>query len=86
MFVYFFSLSETKDAIHQTGAPDRLRAAGGALQLLGGRGGQGGAHLHDGEVRAGGGGRGQVELQTKVREDFTITEKAPTRAFSWLKE
>ena len=26
-----------------------------------------------------------VELQTKVREDFTITEKAPTRAFSWLK-
>ena len=27
----------------------------------------------------------QVELQTKVREDFTITEKAPTRAFSWLK-
>ena len=26
-----------------------------------------------------------VELQTKVREDFTITEKAPTtRAFSWL--
>ena len=27
----------------------------------------------------------QVELQTKVREDFTITEKAPSRAFSWLK-
>ena len=26
-----------------------------------------------------------VELQTKVREDFTIMEKAPTRAFSWLK-
>ena len=26
-----------------------------------------------------------VELQTKVREDFTITEKAPTRAFSWFK-
>ena len=26
-----------------------------------------------------------VELQTKVREDFTITEKAPTRASSWLK-
>ena len=23
--------------------------------------------------------------QTKVRKDFTITEKAPTRAFSWLK-
>ena len=23
-----------------------------------------------------------VEFQTKVREDFTITEKAPTRAFS----
>ena len=26
-----------------------------------------------------------VELQTKVREYFTITEKAPTRAFSLLK-
>ena len=26
-----------------------------------------------------------VELETKVREDFTITEKAPTRAFSLLK-
>ena len=26
-----------------------------------------------------------VELQIKVREDFTIMEKAPTRAFSWLK-
>ena len=26
-----------------------------------------------------------LELQTKVREDFTMTEKAPTRAFSWLK-
>ena len=27
-----------------------------------------------------------VELQTKVREDFTITEKAHTsRAFSWFK-
>ena len=26
-----------------------------------------------------------VELQTKVREGFTITEKASTRAFSWLK-
>ena len=25
------------------------------------------------------------ELQTKVCEDFTITEKAPTRAFSQLK-
>ena len=25
------------------------------------------------------------ELQTEVHEDFTITEKAPTRAFSWLK-
>ena len=25
-----------------------------------------------------------LELQTKVREDFTITEKASTRAFSWL--
>ena len=25
------------------------------------------------------------ELQTKVRESFTITEKAPTRAFFWLK-
>ena len=27
----------------------------------------------------------EVELEKKVREDFTITEKAPTRAFSWLK-
>ena len=27
----------------------------------------------------------KVELQMKVREDVTITEKAPTRAFSWLK-
>ena len=27
----------------------------------------------------------QVELETKVHEDFTITEKAPTRTFSWLK-
>ena len=27
----------------------------------------------------------QVELQTNLREDFTITEKVPTRAFSWLK-
>ena len=27
-----------------------------------------------------------LELQTKVREDFTITEKAPTKAFSCLKE
>ena len=28
-----------------------------------------------------------VELKTKIREDFTITEKVPTttRAFSWLK-
>ena len=26
-----------------------------------------------------------LELQTKVREYFTITEKAPTRAFSLLK-
>ena len=26
-----------------------------------------------------------VELETKVRKDFTITEKAPTRALSWLK-
>ena len=26
-----------------------------------------------------------VELHTKVSEDFTITEKAPSRAFSWLK-
>ena len=26
-----------------------------------------------------------VELSTKVREDFTITEKVPTVAFSWLK-
>ena len=27
----------------------------------------------------------KVELQTKVREDFTIAERAPTKAFSWLK-
>ena len=26
-----------------------------------------------------------LELQTEVREDFTITEMAPARAFSWLK-
>ena len=26
-----------------------------------------------------------LELETKVREDFTITEKAPIRAFSLLK-
>ena len=26
-----------------------------------------------------------LELQTKVCKDFTIMEKAPTRAFSWLK-
>ena len=24
-----------------------------------------------------------IELQTKVREDFTITEMVPTTAFSW---
>ena len=29
--------------------------------------------------------RASNEGQTKVRKDFTITEKAPTRAFSWLK-
>ena len=27
-----------------------------------------------------------LRLQTKVREDFTITEKAPNRPLSWLKE
>ena len=27
----------------------------------------------------------ELELQTKVRRDFKITEKAPIRAFSWLK-
>ena len=26
-----------------------------------------------------------LELQSKVCEDFTITEKDPTRSFSWLK-
>ena len=26
-----------------------------------------------------------LELETKVHEDFTITEKAPTRTFSLLK-
>ena len=30
-------------------------------------------------------GRCRVELQTEVPEDFKITEKVPTRAFSWLK-
>ena len=25
-----------------------------------------------------------LEVHTKIPEDFTITEKAPTRAFSWL--
>ena len=28
---------------------------------------------------------GKVELQTKVLEDFTLTENAPNRASSWLK-
>ena len=28
---------------------------------------------------------GKVELQTKVREEFTITKKASTRAFSRMK-
>ena len=30
-------------------------------------------------------GRLLTRASTEVREDFTITEKAPTRAFSWLK-
>ena len=29
--------------------------------------------------------RGWIEGYLKVREDFTITEKAPTSTFSWLK-
>ena len=29
--------------------------------------------------------RASNEGYPNVREDFTITEKAPTRAFSWLK-
>ena len=29
--------------------------------------------------------RARNEGYPKVREDFTITEKAPTRTFSWLK-
>ena len=29
--------------------------------------------------------RASNEGYTKVRDDFTITEKTPTRAFSWLK-
>ena len=29
--------------------------------------------------------RASNEGYTKAREDFTITEKAPTRPFSWLK-
>ena len=28
----------------------------------------------------------EVELATNLRRSFTITEKAPTRAFSWLKK
>ena len=31
------------------------------------------------------GGHSLVTRASKVCEDFTITEKAPTRAFSWLK-
>ena len=31
------------------------------------------------------GGQWPVELQTKAIQRFVITEKAPTRAFSWLK-
>ena len=31
-------------------------------------------------------GAGEVELATNLREVFTIREKAPTRAFSWLRE
>ena len=27
----------------------------------------------------------RIELQTKICEDFTITENAPIRALSWLK-
>ena len=29
--------------------------------------------------------RAQLELQTMIREDLAITEKAPIRVFSWLK-
>ena len=28
----------------------------------------------------------EVELETNLREDFTIAELAPTRALSWLEE
>ena len=37
--------------------------------------------------KQGPGDRGEytIELETKVLEDVKITEKAPTRAFSWLK-
>ena len=37
--------------------------------------------------KQGPGDRGEytIELESKVLEDVTITEKAPTRAFSWLK-
>ena len=35
-----------------------------------------------GDTRTGGGP--EVELQRKVREDFTITEKAPTSAYTSL--
>ena len=42
--------------------------------LLGGKSSQ-----HDQSTRS------IIELQTNVRKNFTFMEKAPTRAFSWLK-
>ena len=39
---------------------------------------------HRGHVLPATGGA-TLELQTKIREDFTITEKVPTRAYFWLK-
>ena len=37
-----------------------------------------------GEPATGTGTRASNESQRKIREDITITEKAPTRAISWL--
>ena len=68
-------------------APDPARVArGGAPAAAGQPGGGGGVEAAPAAARQLALQAGQqVELQTNVREDFTITEKAPTRAFSWLK-
>ena len=41
------------------------------------------SHSHQAAAQLG--AAGAIELGTKLREDFTISEKAPTRALSWLK-